>query len=521
MTIATFFHMAREAGVDIKVYDRNDNMPPVTNNDNRSKMGVFEGFGGFGQGGTMAELSQNTFSDHLDRDALPPFLWPVYDSNQDVVGRDKMLLGTLNVVSGLLPPSLYSIYDKRRVHAPLYNIIYGRFSTSKGDLPAVRQIAAPIKEEMRRTYDAEMATYQAAMAEWEEMPKAERGERPAEPVLRSPFVFANSSAAVVYRDLNANDGRGVMLDEEADSLTNMLSKSEYGDYTDLLRKAHHHEECSYKRVTEKINICLPHPCLSILLTCTGSQLPLLLPAGNVSNGLASRFLFYALPNKRQKFRNVFEDCEHTLDETYRELGQRFIRLYHELQERESHPIQFLLTKKQQQSFLDLFEDMTEELQTIIDEDFTGYLFRIALECYRITMVLTALRRLTDREGQEKLFDNDEQALLCDERDFQTAIVIINCLVNHTGRVYKTLFTKTDDPFSKSPKEPSEIVKRFYESLPEGREFKTAEALAIAKELNITDRTAMRYIGDLFTTYQVLTRTRQGIYVKTSFSTQNP
>ena len=77
VTIATFFHMAREAGVDIKVYDRNDNMPPVTNNDNRSKMGVFDGFGGFGQGGTMAELSQNTFSDHLDRDALPPFLWPV------------------------------------------------------------------------------------------------------------------------------------------------------------------------------------------------------------------------------------------------------------------------------------------------------------------------------------------------------------------------------------------------------------------------------------------------------------
>ena len=57
-------------------------------------------------------------------------------------GRDKMMLGALNIISGLPQRSYYSIYDQRKVYMPLYNIIYGGFASKKGLRPAIQQAAA-------------------------------------------------------------------------------------------------------------------------------------------------------------------------------------------------------------------------------------------------------------------------------------------------------------------------------------------------------------------------------------------
>ena len=54
-----------------------------------------------------------------------------------------------------------------------------------------------------------------------------------------------------------------MFETEADTLTNMLTKSDYGDYTDLLRKCFHHETLAMVRVADKINIEIEQPRLSV------------------------------------------------------------------------------------------------------------------------------------------------------------------------------------------------------------------------------------------------------------------
>jgi len=544
ITIASFFHMAKEAGIDIGevvretrkqdhqpicVEDARDmvcaksaKVPTGTNNENSMKINKSANFENKMPSGTLALLALSdettgngtyTFSDKIKRENLPSFLHPIYDSQNDAVGRDKMLLGTLNIISGILPKSLYGIYDRKKVFASLYTILYGSFATSKGDLEACKEIIHPIKAEMRRKYEEEKAEYEEAKALWETIGKKEKGPEPKEPTLRTPYVTANSSASAVYRGLDANDGWGVMFETEADTLTNMLSRSEYGDYSDLLRKAHHHESIAMVRVSDHINIEIDKPRLSVFLTCTGSQIPLLLPASNVSNGLASRFLFYALPNAKVEFRNVFESNDNPIEDIYQELGNSLTPLYHALKMREEHPLQFILSKEQQGEFVSTFDEVLKEQFSMLGEGIKGFIFRIALECFRFAMILTVLHRLSECHKGESIFDDDEQAILCNDTDFHTAMAIIHCLVNHTARVYSVLGNKDDDPFNKIQEKPSDELKRFFAALPEGREFKTCEAMDMARSMNLAERSAKRYLGDLITKYQLLGRPKHGTYIK--------
>ena len=67
----------------------------------------------------------------------------------EAIDKDKMILGTLNIISGVLPSSRYSLYDDRRIFAPMYNILYVGFATKQGDLEACRQLVTPLKHEIR------------------------------------------------------------------------------------------------------------------------------------------------------------------------------------------------------------------------------------------------------------------------------------------------------------------------------------------------------------------------------------
>ncbi|MGM9755372.1 MAG: DUF3987 domain-containing protein [Parabacteroides sp.] len=462
----------------------------------------------------LAQLPGMTFTEKINREDWPAFCQQILDSQDDPVGRDKMILGSLNIISGVLPKSLYSIYDRRRIYPSLYTIVYGGFASKKGDLEACRKLIEPVKQHMRQQYEKDVADYELALANWENAPKASRGKMPEKPTPRSPLIPANSSASAVYRALAANEGWGEIFDTEADTLTNMLSKKEYGDFSDLLRKAHHHEECSMARVGEQLFIEITEPRLSVLLTCTESQLPPLLAFDNFVNGLASRFLFYALLNGIVEFRNVFEGSDRPIEDIYKELGEQLFVLYQALQERVAHPIQFVLSKAQQAEFMKAFKKMLKEHYELFGDGIQGFIFRLALECYRITMVLTALRRLSERlETGECLFDENEQALCCDDRDLHIALTIIECLVKHTVRIYEVFSQKQENPFQKSDKKNAEQIKNLYMALPNEQVFKTAEAVEIAQRLQIPERTAKRYLKQLVKDYKVLDQPRQGIYLK--------
>lgn len=548
ITVNTFFQMAKEAGIDIAQVAREQmrthqvcaisaNVPSAKRMEKVEKSTILGTLEEQVPRGTMAQVAQThakmptgyTFSDKLERENLDDITGAIYDLHHDEPEKcDAMILGALNVVSGLMGGAngtpehrsgVYGIYDGHRVYAPLYNIIYSGAGNGKGNLMFNKELAFQVKKEMRSAYDAEKSKYDQAMAEWESKSKKDRGDAPREPVYRDPFVPGNSSSSAVYRALDANGGWGLMFETEADTVSSMID-SDYGNYSDLMRKAHHHETLSMNRVTEKVHIDIDEPRLSIFLTCTPGQLPSLFPS--FENGLGSRFLFYNLPDEEVSFHDVFALRESPLEDTYKQLGDRLLPLYHALQSRVDHPIQFMLSAAQQRDFLRTYQQLLVEQYGMQGKGIRAFVFRIALESFRYAMILTTLRRLSEWAASfgpstdHEIFRDDENALICDDRDFRTVKTIVGCLVNHTARVYAVMAKEDDNPFALHGKKLSADELRLYKALPEG-DFLTADAIETAKHLQISQRTAQRMLNRFCNVYRIINPVKRGVYNKPSVS----
>ena len=536
VTIATFFKMAEDRGVSLSSIDKewtvNATCANVPNAKNTLYIGKYKNLGILDKGmahGTMAPVAQTittgyTFTDKVNKDDLPVFLRTIYANHPDTVSRDKMVLGVLNVVSGLMGGAngsteelcgIYGIYDGRKVYAPLFTLLYGSAATKKGDLIFCKYLAQPVKQEMRREYEASKAKYEEELAAYEAQgkgkSKGERGPAPKEPVYRDPFMPGNSSASAVYRALEANGGWGIMFETEADTVSNMLD-SDYGNYSDCLRKVYHHETISMTRVSEKIHIDIENPRLSVFITCTPGQLPSLFPS--FENGLGSRFQFYNLPDDKVEFHDVFALSDKPLEDVYKQMGEELLPLYHALLKRKGNPIQFVLSKSQQQEFLSTYQETLREQFQMLGAGFNAFVFRIALANFRYAMVLTALRRLSEWNKKDDLFPKDERALPCDDRDFHTAMTIMGCLINHTAHVYGVLAKENENPFANLGVNLKGDELSIYQALPDG-EFRTADFVALAETKNISERTAKRMLGKMSNVYCIIIPLRRGVYCKVS------
>ena len=217
ITIATFFQMARDlANVDLKemarergkregIFSQNSHFPIfpsshitknkcnkkdnilIYNNLDKNTISRWEN-GKMGKWEKCCKDFSNgyTFSDKFDTEDLPPILNRIMQLHDDVVSRDKMIIGTLNIVSGLIgaasgtpdmPSGVYGLYDGRKVYAPLYNILFANAGSSKGDLNFCRQLAKPLKDEMRREYEGKKMEYERLMAAYEAKRKQKAAEQ--------------------------------------------------------------------------------------------------------------------------------------------------------------------------------------------------------------------------------------------------------------------------------------------------------------------------------------------------------
>ena len=548
ITIATFYKMAQMAGVDLSAIGRQfPSTPPlrhdssnefigskesvsgnmqmtIGNNINGYKApGVQSSFTAVQSGGGMAEMaevsSQNveqildasalinpTFSDKLDINNLPPIIRDAAQSQTTFEGRDKVILSMLNLASGF-SPNVCGIYDRRLVFPPFYNFVVAPSGADKGIIPACLALVEPIKLEIRSRYEAARREYIKKKAAYDALSKKEKvnATEPEEPPYRSPIISVNASATAFYQDLAANDGWGAIFETEADTLTQAI-KQDYGDYSSGLRKAFHHETIDYSRRKDNEHVYVDKPRMSILLTCTPGQVPLLLSPQNTENGLANRFVFYLL-RKSRGWRNVFEDCEETLSEQMAPLGLRFKAIYDDLQAFGKEPLKFTLNEEQKIRFNQFFEPLYNEQVGLHGDELDAFVFRLGLTTYRIAMVLTILRH----EEQQPRFSQQGEPLVCTENDFQTAITIASCLINHTVFVYKRLLPHTETPLSASgkPMSPQELA--FLNTLPQ--EFTRKEFLMVARQLQMSERTAERYVGAFISDYNVVIRISTGHYRK--------
>ena len=541
-TIATFYDMAKQAGIDLSEVSRRYPSAEFTSKPHNPQgceaNGIHQqkGTGSSSQKvnnqninqknipatDTLATTPQSgeetevlgfsfdlTFSQLLDKSKLPVTIQRTLEGKNTPVEQDKTILTALDLLA-MAEPNIYGIYGGKRVYTPFYLFILGLAGIShKGAVDDVKELLMPIEKHIQAQYYAQLADYKEQHAEWETR-KSQRGKgaesagpEPEEPVYRSLFVSADSSAAAFKSDLYSFGGRGMIFSTEADTLTQALSQ-EWGQFTDVLRMAFHHESITSTRTKDKQHIVIDEPQLGLLVTCTPKQISSLLSPKQNENGSSSRNLFY-VAKEELGWKSPFEEKEPIADR-YREIGQSVKQMYDLLVKREKNRIQILLTEEQQQAFNAHFKPLLPEQVGLYGIEFAAFIVRIALVAFRLMMVLTTLRNF--EHGH--LADTQQQAFVCTDNDYQTAMTIIDCLVAHTGYVYNTLLRPSDEQqLNVQPLKPRE--QKLYQAL--GDEFTTKQFEQTAKALGIPIKTAQRYLGDMISRHQMIIRISQGNYVK--------
>lgn len=397
-------------------------------------------------GGNKPDFAADSGQKEKGTPTLPPFTdtptipLRVYDALPEVlqraaapftVGRERdvLLTGALAVLSGCFP-GLGGIYDGTRYGANLFAFIVAPPASGKGALRWARALAtaaheARVLESKRAREDYDLALADHAVAK-RLLPKGHAAPpEPAEPPFKLLFIPGNNSAAGILKTLHENDGHAIICETEADTLSGAL-KQDWGNFSDLLRKAFHHEPASANRKTNREYLEVGRPCLSLALTGTPGQVVGLIPNGE--NGLFSRILFYCYDTPAT-WRDVGPGGGRG------ELDSYFAALGHHVHQLMSHTpassadgtggAVVALRPEQWDALNATGRRWLQEGKALAEADGTaGVVFRLGLSMFRVAVLLTLLR--TFENGQDPAGQ-----LTVDDADLSTALALGDVYLAHS------------------------------------------------------------------------------------------
>lgn len=114
-------------------------------------------------------------------------------------------------------------------------------------------------------------------------------EAPQMPKNKMFLISGNNTGTGILQNIMDANGTGLICETEADTISAAIG-SEYGHWSDTLRKAFDHDRLSYNRRTDQEYREVKKSYLSLLLSGTPAQVKPLIPS--TENGLFSRQLFY-------------------------------------------------------------------------------------------------------------------------------------------------------------------------------------------------------------------------------------
>ncbi len=372
------------------------------------------------------------FSNHLFN-ALPGMLREPANRFTDLQERELFLVGALGVVSGMLPNYIGNYFGSS-TGTNLYCFIAGNYGAGKGALKWARMLGeithlnrldeARVEDEQ---YRLDKVHYNKQLTLFNKGKLAEAPQEPRPPRHLKLFIPANTTKTAVMQLLEENDGNGIIFETEGDTLADML-RQDYGNFSDILRKAYHHEPLSFFRRANNEDVSVENPALSVVLSGTYDQLVKLIPS--IDNGLYSRFMFYML-HGNEEFRNPFDRNDFTLALNMERYASKYAELYKVLKAVPAHK-QFVMTEQQEALFNRHFKYVKDWTREHVSADLDGSVNRMAVMAYRIAMILTIVRHF---EANPQL---PAPALTCTDTDLQSALAIIDVLSYNAIDVYKYL-----------------------------------------------------------------------------------
>lgn len=514
ISIASFFGYAKEAGVNITMGDANSTKNAIsTNIANDANLA-----NSANDANTEEPIPLPTFSDKVATN-LPPIFKDITTLGKTPTEKDMLLLASITILSGAFP-EVFAIYDDMRVYPNLFTFLVANAASGKGRTSACLKLVSPIEQEIREANKQEVDDYQQQLADLRASgnKKSAAMPMPKEPPYRSMLIPANCSSTAIYQALHDNHDQGITFETEADSLANTL-KSDYGNFSDGLRKGFHHEDITYRRRKENEHVEIHNPKWTVYLTGTPGQVNNLIPSPE--NGLFSRFLFMKV-DIPAKWHNVFSKAKRTIDEEMEAIGKRVFRIHQHLAASKSmkpktgqsysNDILFELTDAQGEQFNKYFESLVEEYKNMLGRDFVASIYRLGLSTFRIAMVLSIARleETLSESPTTSISENATTSIICRDEDLDNAITIADTLMQHAAKIFATLMPNKEEDgtlgIKLSPKS-----ERLFENLPD--KFNRQTVLSIGKKLGIPQRTAEKYVGEYVNKHGLCKRTGNGEYEK--------
>ncbi|MBW8333159.1 MAG: DUF3987 domain-containing protein [Prolixibacteraceae bacterium] len=470
ITLKTFFHLAKQAGIDISCRDA---INCVSNCVSYTQQ--LPNLSASARPDSVEEAINTIFNTpQLPPEIysnLPEILRESADLFLDSVEKDVFLIGSIAVLSGCLP-NISGIYFDEPHTAHLYAFITAPAGSGKGKMKWSKYFGQAIHDHMTEQSRNERAAYESELEQYNNLTKAQRqgAQRPEEPPRKMFFIPANSSSSAFIQALSDNNFSGVLFETEADTLADTF-KQEWGNFSDVLRKAFHHESTSMFRRKDNEFIEIRDPHISIALSGTPKQVHNMMP--DVENGLFSRFLFYAFEDNSD-FKNPFVSHRPVnYTDFFKEKAIIIFELHQQLNNLRE-PVSFQLNDEQGLQFTELFNTMLSRNKLLLGRDFDANIKRLGLITFRVASILSALRILETGELPNPM--------ICSDLDFRTAMTIAATLEKHAIAVFQNL--------------PNNDLKgaklKFFEKLPP--QFDRQGYLKVAEELGIHPKTAEKYIS---------------------------
>ncbi len=406
-------------------------------------------------------------------DRLPKFIRKHVTLFEKKRERDTFCLGMITLLSSCFP-MVQGVYRRSRVRANLYLFVCAPPGSGKGILADIRMIGNGIHQALWDRYKEELQVYDS-------LPEEEK-KKDQKPKLIKFFIPANNTSARLIQSISVNRFLGILMDTEADTLTN-ANKSEHGHFSEILRKAFHHESIEYDRKMNDEYLCINNPAFSILMSGTPNQVKNLV--SDVENGLTSRFMYYKFVStggwddvfaKGQDLSHVFKSASVDLYN----LSNHFLFTFLENTDSE---ILFDLTDSQKKSLNEWFSGKTESLESLYGPDIKASVYRLGLIVFRIAMIFSIVRKVEDLGDASVVHI---KSITCSDVDFETAMAMISSLLHHAVDVYNLL--KKGGHVKKFRNQ-----KQIYLNKLPG-EFVFQTAMEIADLLGINKKTAENYLS---------------------------
>ena len=326
--------------------------------------------------------------------------------------RDVMLLGALTAIGASMERYVRCPYAGKLQSPCLQSFIVAPSASGKGILSLIRLLVEPIHDEIRQQVATEVKAYKKEKAAYDVMGKERsKVEAPQMPKNRMFLISGNNTGTGLLPNIMDANGTGLICETEADTISAAIG-SEYGHWSDTLRKAFDHDRLSYNRRTDQEYREVKKSYLSVLLSGTPAQVKPLIPS--TENGLFSRQLFYYM-HGIWAWINQFESGEADLEAIFTDIGLEWKK---QLDLMKTHGVHTLrLTDEQKQEFNTLFSDLFFRSGLANDNEMSSSIARLAVNTCRIMAEVAMIRALECDQPYQ--FKNSSIHLLTPDKEIAT------------------------------------------------------------------------------------------------------